>query len=256
MAGPERLRELNVRTRHVKDLSGWRKLFLEVIERLQAKAVLDLGCGKPAFLARLPVDTRRVGVDGNPEYAPQFEQAGIEFHACDLNLAELPIPLEGFDVAVCSDVFEHLLFPLQTLGHLASALNDDGVLLSHVPNEFRFDRTLDAMLGRRNAVYFHHDCEEWTNPHVRRFTDLGFRAFLAERFAHSVLLTDLNPPKGARRLNRWRLPVPYCFQGGPTYASTNSDLVRDRLLEIRETLRQARGLPRPRAMPRRLAPPG
>jgi SAM-dependent methyltransferase len=238
----ESILDVNVRTQHVKQMSGWRRLFLRFLAELAPRSVLDFGCGQPAFLASLPARTRRVGLDGNPGFALEYAAAGVEFHAFDFDREEPPIPLKEFDAAVCSDVFEHLLYPQRTLARLAAALAPEGVLFTHVPNEFRLGRTTQIMLGRAESVTFHTDCEEWNNPHLRRFTDRGFRKFLGLAFEHHLKLTDLNPSRGVRRMMRWRLPVPFCLEGGPTYASTRSRVTFERLVREKQAIRRRLGL--------------
>jgi SAM-dependent methyltransferase len=228
----ESVLDVNIRTQHVKPLSSWRKLYLRILGELRPGSIVDFGCGHVDFLARLPVEMRRVGLDGNPGYADEYQAAGIEFHAFDFDAGEPPVKLEGFEAAVCSDVFEHLLYPQKLLRIGADALSEEGVLLSHVPNEFRVGDLLPIMRGRAGSVVFHSDTEEWTNPHLRRFTDLGYRRFLGLEFDYHVALAPLNAPKAARQLRRFRLPVPFCLQGGPTYASTRSAETHARLQEL------------------------
>lgn len=229
---PESILDVNIRTRHVKALNRWRKLYLRILEELSPGSIVEFGCGHADFLSRVPETVRRVGLDGNPGYADEYAAAGIEFHAFDFDQEVPQIELEGFDAAVCSDVFEHLLYPQNLLAIIAQALSSEGVLLSHVPNEFRIGKLLPVLRGQSGSVLFHSDTEEWTNPHLRRFTDLGYQRFLGLEFEFSVPLTQLNPPKAARKLMRMGLTVPFWLQGGPTYASTNSRETCDRLAAL------------------------
>ena len=241
MSGPfdtESVLDVNIRTEfakrshHAKPLSSWRKLYLELLEELAPGSVVEFGCGLVEFLARLPETVRRVGLDGNPGYAAEYAAAGIEFQAFDFDTEKPPVALEGFEVAVCSDVFEHLLYPQRLLGTIARALASDGLLLSHVPNEFRLRNLLPIMRGRAESVVYHTDTDEWTNPHLRRFTDHGYRRFLGLEFEYNLPLNRLKAPRIERRLSRVGLPVPFCLQGGPTYASTNSRETRDRIEKV------------------------
>ena len=133
---------------------------------------------------------KRFALDGNAELAASYEKTGIEFFHVDLDRGELPSVLEGCDVAVCSDVFEHLVYPQHSLQGIARCLGPKGILFSHVPNEFRLLPVLRIMLGLRDSVLFHQGrgCTEWDNPHLRRFTDRGYRAFLENRFRFNLRL--------------------------------------------------------------------
>lgn len=235
----ETVLDVNIGTRHVKPLSSWRKLYLQILEELAPASVVEFGSGHVEFLSRLPRTIRRMGLDANPGYAAVYEAEGIEFAAFDFDAEEPPVEIAGFEVAVCSDVFEHLLYPQTLLGTISRALSDDGLLLSHVPNEFRLRNMLPIMRGRAGSVLYHTDNEEWMNPHLRRFTDRGYQRFLGLEFEYHVPLSRLNAPKFERRMRRLGLRVPFGFQGGPTYASTNSRATRDRLEKLAERMLRA-----------------
>lgn len=215
-----------------KGVGGWRGLFVQFARRLQPQSVLEAGAGAPDFLAQIPAD-RRAALDIGNRYEAAFRSAGIEFVQCDLDRER--IDLHGFDFVVCSDVFEHLLNPAFALETLRRSMSSGGVLFSHVPNEFRLE-TLGVMLGRRRATMFHKDAEEWNDPHLRRFTDRGYRSFLETQFKHNVRLTDLRYERTARLWRALGIRPPYCLEGGPTYASTNDVAMMRRLLEVKRTV--------------------
>jgi len=200
-----------------KGVGGWRALFLKFVIGLRPESVLEAGAGAPDFLANAPA-ARRVALDVGDRYSAAFQAAGIEFLQRDLDREG--VGAAGFDVVICSDVFEHLLNPAFALASLREAMSPCGVLLSHVPNEFRL-RTIAVMLGRRPATMFHADAQEWNDPHLRRFTDCGYRAFLQTQFKHNVRLTELRYEGPARLWRALGQRAPYFLEGGPTYASTN-----------------------------------
>jgi SAM-dependent methyltransferase len=228
------------RATHLTGTGGWRKLYLKFVTELRPNSVVELGCGDPAFLAALPKHIQRLALDANADLHPLYEKAGIDFYTFDFDHEDSPITLKGFDIAVCSDVFEHLLYPQKSLRLLATALSDEGVLFSHVPNEFRLRRTVKIMLGMAESSYFFLDHDEWDYPHLRRFTDIGYRHFLQTEFRHNLKITDLNYSGVARLMNKLRLPVPYCLEGGPTYASTNSLPKFEQLGELKARIKKNR----------------
>ncbi len=231
--------EWNARIHRWKGVGAWRALYLWFLRDLGPSSLIEFGSGDPSFLSLVAPACRRIAVDGNPALARDYAAAGIEFHCLDLDRDGLPEGLSGLGAAVCSDVFEHLVFPARLLGLIAGCLGPEGVLFSHVPNEFRWRRTWRIVLGRRTSVY-HHGAEEWNDPHLRRFTDIGYRRFLSQRFRYNLKINDLRYRGWARTLARLRIPVPYGLEGGPTYASTNNDAVYRRLVEIKERLRRDR----------------
>jgi SAM-dependent methyltransferase len=215
-----------------KGLGSWRSLYLELLQTpplRDYRSIIEIGAGSPDFLLATSAE-RRVAVDISDKYRETFEAAGIGFLVRNLDREDLSG--EGsFDVAVCSDVFEHLLNPQVALRALKDVLTPCGLLFSHVPNEYRLKTTLRIMLGRQEGLYFHTDENEWTDPHLRRFTDLGFRRFLRQAFRYNVKLTPLRYQGLARRLQRTGFKVPFCLEGGPTYASTDSEATHAKILE-------------------------
>ena len=215
-----------------KGIGGWRTLYLSFIEDLAPRCVIELGAGAPDFLARIEA-ARRVAVDAGQRYADAYRERGIEFACRDLERDELD-DLGPVDVAICSDVFEHLINPAVALDNIAGLLGDHGVLFSHVPNEYRLGHVLKVMLNRKPTVQFHRGAREWDDPHFHRFSDIGYRAFLMRRFRFNLKLSELRHGRAARLARRLGLSVPYCLEGGPTYASTNDERLFARLTELKK----------------------
>jgi SAM-dependent methyltransferase len=215
-----------------KGIGGWRSLYLSFIEDLAPYAVIELGAGAPEFLDRIEAE-RRVAVDVGQRFADAFRARNIEFSCRDLERDSLD-DLGPVDVAICSDVFEHLVNPAAALDRIADLIGSHGVLFSHVPNEYRLGHVLKVMMDRGGTVQFHDGATEWDDPHFRRFSDLGYQRFLSRRFAYNLKLSDLRYGRLARLVRRLGLGVPYCLQGGPTYASTNDPAVFSRLEELKK----------------------
>ncbi|HEY7978187.1 MAG TPA: methyltransferase domain-containing protein [Rhizomicrobium sp.] len=225
------------RSFEAKGIGGWRKLYLSFIENLAPYTVIELGAGAPDFLASIEAE-RRIAVDIGQRYAEAFRKRGIAFACRDLEQDSLD-DLGPVDVAICSDVFEHLINPAAALERIASVLGESGILFSHVPNEYRLWHVSRVMLSKSGTVQFHKGAAEWDDPHFRRFSDTGYRNFLSQRFQHNLKLSDLRYGWPARLVSRLGMAVPYCLQGGPTYASTNDPKIFERLLELKSE--KARG---------------
>ena len=220
------------RNHEAKGIGGWRSLYLSFIEDLAPSAVIELGAGAPEFLDRIEAE-RRVAVDVGQHFAEAFRSRSIEFFCRDLEQDRLD-DLGPVDVAICSDVFEHLVNPAAALDRIAELIGFRGVLFSHVPNEYRLGHIMKVMLDRGGTVQFHNGATEWDDPHFRRFSDIGYQRFLSRRFACNLKLSDLRYGRLARLVRTLGLGVPYCLQGGPTYASTNDPEVFKRLEELKK----------------------
>ncbi|HWA31428.1 MAG TPA: methyltransferase domain-containing protein [Rhizomicrobium sp.] len=223
-----------------KGVGGWRKLYLSFIEDLAPRTVVEVGAGTPDFLELVDAE-RRVAVDIGQDFAECFRKRGIAFACRNLERDRLD-DLGRADVVICSDVFEHLVSPAVALERIAALLGDTGVLFSHVPNEYRLSHVMRVMLGKGDTVLFHKGkgAREWDDPHFRRFSDVGYRAFLSCCFQYNLKLSDLRYGRAARLFRRLGLRVPYCLQGGPTYASTNEKAVLLRLMELKKEIAGAR----------------
>jgi len=221
-----------------KGIGGWRKLYLSFIQDLAPRSVVELGAGAPEFLEQVDAQ-KRVAVDIGRRYAEAFRERGIGFACRDLEKDDLA-DLAPADVAICSDVFEHLINPGRALENIARMLGERGVLFSHVPNEYRLGHVVKVMFDRGDTVRFHKGNAEWDDPHFRRFSNRGFHRFLEGRFRYNLSLVDLHYDRPARLMHRLGLRVPYCLAGGPTYASTNDATVHARLLQLKGEKARAR----------------
>lgn len=216
-----------------RGLGPWRTLYRDIIRYLPATSILDAGAGSPAFLMACADIPHKAAIDLTADHADAFRSLGATFTARNLDIEAL-YDLGTFDIIVCSDVFEHLLNPLFALNNLKALLTDDGVLFSHVPNEFAFRKLVRIMLGKKTSVNFHKKDlpEEWTDPHLRRFTDIGFLRMLQTGFAHNIKITRFRSSRFARILHATVGSVPFTFEKGPTYISTNSDDAARRIQTI------------------------
>ena len=207
-------KRLSVRRRNFLDFLGANRDWF-------GDSIVEVGAGAPDFLVRAPFSAK-TAIDVDDYYRKEFEKEDIRFLVLDLNDAQ-PAGLGPFDVAICSDVFEHLLWPSKALETLAAWLGEGGVLLSHVPNEFRLKKTLKVMFGMSEGIGFHKGMREWNDPHLRRFTDRGYRCFLETCFRNNYRLSALYPSGQQKRFRLVGLEAPFCLQPGPTYLSTNDD---------------------------------
>lgn len=222
-----------------KGIGGWRALYLSFIQDLAPYTVIELGAGAPEFLNQVEA-AQRIAVDIGQRFTEAFRRNGIAFACRDLEKDDLD-DLGPVDVAICSDVFEHLINPAAALTRISSLLGEHGMLFSHVPNEYRLGHLLKVMMNRCDTVQFHKGASEWDDPHFRRFSDVGFHGFLSQRFRYNLRLTDLRYGFGARVLRRMGFSVPYCLQGGPTYASTNNEAIYQRLVELKKEKSHGKG---------------
>ncbi|HEY5247288.1 MAG TPA: methionine biosynthesis protein MetW [Dermatophilaceae bacterium] len=158
--------------------------------------VADIGCGGGSLLAFLRNRgwTDLVGVDVSETTVAALREYGYEAVAAPLETFD-PAQLGHVDVAVLSEVLEHLVPFEDVLGRVAA--HADRVIISH-PNIGFWVHRWRLMTGRFPIQWGWHPGE-----HVRFFTVVDLREFL-EREGYEVL--SLTAPVGvpSRRLReRW-----------------------------------------------------
>ncbi|MFH0969690.1 MAG: methyltransferase domain-containing protein [Patescibacteria group bacterium] len=228
------LADYNIDIHSSKGLGGWRILYKLFLNKLNFDSIIEIGAGPPTFLSEIKC-LRRIAIDGGDRWKKEYNELGIDFFKIDLDKDELP-NLGKVDIAVCSDVFEHLIFPDRTLFYIHKIIKDDGILFSHVPNEFSLWKTFSVMMGKSDSMYFHKFCEEYNDPHLHRFTKIGFEKFLKKEFKYNLFIGDMKYHFTAKILGKLRLKVPYMIEGGPTFVSTNDSNKFNLLKKIKLTL--------------------
>lgn len=124
------------------------------LENMRGTSLLDLACGDGLMTGMFAQKMSRVvGADANGKILAEARKRlpGVEFHESlveDLNLNE------KFDTVTMLDLLEHVVDPIALLKKAASFLNDDGVLVIHVPNAQAINRRLAVLMGTLES------CEE------------------------------------------------------------------------------------------------
>lgn len=144
------------------------------------KRIVDIGCGDAFFSCWFKSNgtTELVGIDGSPEALARASARGTDAtHLVnDLSTERLPLADGSSDFVLCKDVLEHLINPLHLASEIARVLKPSGTALVLVPNHFplrfRFRFLINPRLDTQN---FFPEAKEWDYPHIRFFSDAGFR---------------------------------------------------------------------------------
>jgi SAM-dependent methyltransferase len=125
-------------------------------------AILDIGCGTGSILRRLQADGYRDlhGPELSDYAIARLRTSGITMHQG--RLPDLPVADESFDVAIASQVLEHMIRRTRFAREIARVLKPHGRALIFVP---------DDCLG---------PIEE--PEHVIKYTAASLRAFLEKTF--------------------------------------------------------------------------
>ena len=76
---------------------------IELLEELDVKSILDVGCGNGFLINSLPSDIKVVGMDISEEALKYVKREYVTG-----SIEDIPFEDNSFDLVVCSDVIEHL----------------------------------------------------------------------------------------------------------------------------------------------------
>jgi SAM-dependent methyltransferase len=111
-----------------------------LLSRMKCRSVLEIGSSDYSF--------RHARPQGTEEWITlDFKQpCDVE---CDLDDCQLQIPLAEatFDLVICTEVLEHLLWPTSLLGEVRRVLKPGGKLLVSVPNIVSLSYRVAWLLG-------------------------------------------------------------------------------------------------------------
>jgi len=159
------------RSQKPKEADYYGSVRREVIQHvpLQARRVLDVGCGAGAFGRALKEERGVQEVVGIEIVEEAWQRANEVLDQAILgNVEDMDFPFDDgyFDCIVCADVIEHLVEPGETLRRLRRLLAQEGVIVFSVPN-VRFHEVI-AMLSRGAWTYL--DSGICDSTHLRFFT--------------------------------------------------------------------------------------
>ncbi|NYT46282.1 class I SAM-dependent methyltransferase [Alcaligenaceae bacterium] len=124
------------------------------LEHARGKSLLDMPCGDGTLTSMLaPSFERVVGVDASSKHLALARQVlpQAQFHEA---LIEEYETTERFSTITMLNILEHVVDPVLVLQKAASLLQNDGVLLVHVPNAYAVNRRLAVLMGTLT------ECEE------------------------------------------------------------------------------------------------
>ena len=107
--------------------------------------LLDVGCCRGGLRKYLHGELEYYGVD---VLMNNFEN----YVRIDLNSKLLPFKNKQFDAVNCSDVLEHLFYPLEMLKEIKRVLKDNGSVLVSLPNDKGLNRKFLDLFTRYSVL--------------------------------------------------------------------------------------------------------
>ena len=109
---------------HKLKSNKWRDLYLKLLKHYEIEKILEIGAGSPEFLVNVNAK-EKIAFDGGAKFKNELEKNKITFLEIDLDYDEFP-KIANLDVVICSDVFEHLIYPKKSLDFAEKALKNNG----------------------------------------------------------------------------------------------------------------------------------
>ncbi|MDC0253325.1 class I SAM-dependent methyltransferase [Bacteriovoracales bacterium] len=153
-------------------------IYKKLIKKINIESILDVGCGNGHF-SQFFIDRKFTidGVDGHKGALKKCQSLGFRncFYTKNIDEDNLSQVNETYDLIICKDLLEHLLYPDKLLKTLERKLKKNGHILIHVPNHFPlYFRFKFLFTGDLDTQKFFIDRKEWENPHIKYFTHKGF----------------------------------------------------------------------------------
>lgn len=124
------------------------------LENARGDSLLDLPCGDGTLTQMLAPHFRYVvGVDASSKHLDLARKIlpEVQFHEALIEDFET---LDRFGTVTMINILEHVVNPVAVLKKAASLLDDDGILIVHVPNAHAINRQLAVLMGTLT------ECEE------------------------------------------------------------------------------------------------
>lgn len=102
------------------------------------KVIVDLGAGNPAITDGIPCK-KRIKIDINPETKPDI--------IADLTRG-IPLPDNSVDIAVASEILEHIYHSKRFISEIRRVLINGGYLILSTPNICSLKYRIAFLLGR------------------------------------------------------------------------------------------------------------
>ena len=149
---------------------NYAELFKIITDRIPVNAkVLDVGCGigRLSRIIKKDCHAEVVGLDFSSWACDQLSKEGFETIVS--SLPEIPVEDNTFDVALATEVLEHLDKPELTIGQMVRVVKPGGIIMCSVPN---------------NALHPHEELE-----HQQSFTEAKIRKILSSYSSHIEIKT-------------------------------------------------------------------
>ena len=149
--------------------------------------ILEIGsapCQFTLLLDQAGVDV--TGIDLDPDrVAPVIDRYDLDVRQCDVERDELPVESNSVDVALVTELLEHLrINPLYALREFRRVLRPDGILYLVTPNQYHIGFVWQFLRGGGAISHAHYEFSKLERlghmGHVREYAPADVRELLRE----------------------------------------------------------------------------
>jgi 2-polyprenyl-3-methyl-5-hydroxy-6-metoxy-1,4-benzoquinol methylase len=119
----------------------------EILKMKSNLRLLEIGAGYQSIRKYLPPNIKYDSMD----YAEEFYEIKPTYNF-NLNEGKFPIPDNTYDLIICNDVLEHVLYPKKVLKEIIRITKNDAVLFFSLPNEYNFVMRLYYLFAKKTKV--------------------------------------------------------------------------------------------------------
>lgn len=152
--------------------------------------LIDLGCGSGLFLmiaSKLKCELTGVDIANTilKDLKGMLKQRSIQCDLVQSDIRQMPFSDNHFDIAVCSEVLEHLHNPRKAILEMKRILKNKGIVVISVPFRGKIKYTICVHCYKKTPFYGH--CAFFTKKQIKDLlVDSGFE-IISTKLARSVL---------------------------------------------------------------------
>jgi len=162
---------MRIEYNHVSNFERRAEIIASLIPGLPHSKIIEVGarqCEMLDYLNRhISGIENAVAVDISEDCLQTCASKGFETLQADLNNELLPVESSKFDIAIATEIIEHLHHPYSEVSELRRVLKPDGRLLVTVPNVARLRTRLGLLFGKDPTPL---EPPEKEDVHIREFT--------------------------------------------------------------------------------------
>ncbi|ADR19084.1 class I SAM-dependent methyltransferase [Calditerrivibrio nitroreducens] len=119
-----------------KEISYFSNIRYDIIKLIPKdnNNILEVGCGDGSTLLELKKEGKAKYIAGIDIIDLGQSEKLDKFILADIEMEEIDLPENYFDIVICGDVLEHLVDPWNVLKKLKKFLNNDAIIVASIPN--------------------------------------------------------------------------------------------------------------------------